>query len=295
MRKAVVIFFVVAFVVLTTNRANAQQDPNFTLYNFNMNIINPAYAGIKDSPELNLVYRSQYIGIEDAPRTASLAYSRPLMKNLGLGVSLINDHVFVLTQTDLAVDVSYKVQLSERTKMYFGLKGGGGFTNVDLTKANARENDPLFAQNQSFFNPHIGAGFHLQNEKIYISISTPNLLSGNRYEKKGNAPTAATEKPHYYIGGGYYYNLTDNLVLTPMLMIRVVEGGLPSYDVGSSLEVDQKFTGGVNLRLDEMISVYGLVNLNNKLKSGVAYDLTISNVSMVNDGGSIEFILKYQF
>ena len=31
-----------------------------------MNIINPAFAGIKDSPELNLVYRSQYIGIDDA-------------------------------------------------------------------------------------------------------------------------------------------------------------------------------------------------------------------------------------
>ena len=34
-------------VGFTATTLVAQQDPNFTLYNFNMNIINPAYAGIK--------------------------------------------------------------------------------------------------------------------------------------------------------------------------------------------------------------------------------------------------------
>jgi len=48
--------------------AQAQQDPNFTLYNFNMNIINPSYAGIKETAELNMVYRSQWIGVPNSPK-----------------------------------------------------------------------------------------------------------------------------------------------------------------------------------------------------------------------------------
>ena len=90
MRQSIITIIAITFALLiTNNKAEAQQDPNFTLYNFNMNIINPAFAGIKDSPELNLVYRNQYVGVEDSPRTISMAYSRPLGKNLGIGVSVI--------------------------------------------------------------------------------------------------------------------------------------------------------------------------------------------------------------
>ena len=113
MKKTIIIVIVFTLSFLINNKAQAQQDPNFTLYNFNMNIINPAFAGIKDSPELNLVYRSQFLGIDDAPRTISMAYSKNVGKNLGIGISLINDKVFILKQTDVAVDISYKIQMSE--------------------------------------------------------------------------------------------------------------------------------------------------------------------------------------
>jgi type IX secretion system PorP/SprF family membrane protein len=277
------------------NKAQAQQDPNFTLYNFNMNIINPAFAGIKETPELNMAYRSQYLGVDDAPRTASLAYSRALGSNLGIGISLINDRVFVLNETDVAVDISYKIQASNNTNIYFGLKAGGGFVNIDLTKANAPGNDPLFSQNQSFFNPHIGAGLNIQNEKFNISISTPNFLNGKRYEKQGNAPSAAVENMHFYIGGSYNFTLTDNLMLTPRFMMRTVEGAPTSYDVGSSLEINKKITAGVNYRVEEMISIYGLINVIDNLKFGVGYDVVTTDINLVNDNGSLEFILKYQF
>ena len=106
MRKSIITIIAFTFTFLISNKAEAQQDPNFTLYNFNMNIINPAYAGIKDSPELNLVYRRQFIGIDDAPRTISMSYSKGVGKNLGLGISVINDNVFILKQTDIALDIS---------------------------------------------------------------------------------------------------------------------------------------------------------------------------------------------
>lgn len=295
MRKSIITIIAFTLTFLLSNKAEAQQDPNFTLYNFNMNIINPAYAGTKDSPELNLVYRSQFLGIDDAPRTVSMAYSKNVGRNLGIGISLINDKVFILKQTDVAVDISYKIKLSEQTKLYFGLKAGGGFTNIDLTRAYDGGDDPLFLENQDFFNPHVGAGIHVQNENFYITVSTPNFLKGKRYEKQGNAPTVAIDNSHFYIGTGVNLSLSENLMVTPMFMMRNVEGVPNSYDMGAAFDIHKKIIIGMNYRVKEMISSYTLLNVSDKLKFGVAYDVTMSDLYLVDQRGSIEFIFKYQF
>jgi len=295
MRKSIITIIAFTLTFLVSNKAEAQQDPNFTLYNFNMNIINPAYAGTKDSPELNLVYRSQFLGIDDAPRTVSMAYSKNVGRNLGIGISLINDKVFILKQTDVAVDISYKIKLSEQTKLYFGLKAGGGFTNIDLTRAYDGGDDPLFLENQDFFNPHVGAGIHVQNENFYITVSTPNFLKGKRYEKQGNAPTVAIDNSHFYLGTGVNLSLSENLMVTPMFMMRNVEGVPNSYDMGAAFDIHKKIIIGMNYRVKEMISSYTLLNVSDKLKFGVAYDVTMSDLYLVDQRGSIEFIFKYQF
>lgn len=288
---------IIAVIVLTIGfqEISAQQDPNFTLYNFNMNVINPAFAGTTETPELNMVYRSQWLGIEDAPRTISLAYSRSLGKNLGIGISVINDKVFVLSETDIAVDFSYKVQVDELTNVYFGLKAGGGFVDIDLSRTGAPGNDPLFMENQSFFNAHVGAGINIQNPRFYISLSTPNFLKGDRYEKQGNAPSAAIDNVHFYLGGGYHFPINDQLTLTPRFMMRTVEGAPTSYDVGAQVEIKKNIIAGANYRIDEMYSIYGLMRVIDNLKLGIGYDFTQSDVNLVNDDGSLEIILKYQF
>jgi len=295
MRKSIITIIAFTLTFLVSNKAEAQQDPNFTLYNFNMNIINPAYAGTKDSPELNLVYRSQFLGIDDAPRTVSMAYSKNVGRNLGIGISLINDKVFILKQTDVAVDISYKIKLSEQTKLYFGLKAGGGFTNIDLTRAYDGGDDPLFLENQDFFNPHVGAWIHVQNENFYITVSTPNFLKGKRYEKQGNAPTVAIDNSHFYLGTGVNLSLSENLMVTPMFMMRNVEGVPNSYDMGAAFDIHKKVIIGMNYRVKEMISSYTLLDVSDKLKFGVAYDVTMSDLYLVDQRGSIEFIFKYQF
>ena len=80
-----------------------------------------------------------------------------------------------------------------------------------------------------------------------------------------------------------------------MFMTTSVEGAPTSYDVGASLDIQKKFIAGVKYRVDELTSFYGLLQVVDKLKRGVAYDFTISEVSLINDNGSTEFILKYQF
>ena len=271
----------------------SQQDSNFTLYNFNMNIINPATAGIGEMETLSFGYRSQWIGLSDAPNTKVFNLTKPLKKGLGLGVSIVSDQVFVLQERDVTVDLSYQLQLSESHALYFGVKAGGSFVNIDLTKTGA-VNDPLFSENQNFFNAQFGAGLYLKHEKYYVSISTPNFLNGTRYVKQGNAPKAAVDNLHMYYGAGYHFKLSETVQLTPGVMHRITQGAPSSTDVNATIAYT-KIQAGVNYRIDEQYSVFTLFNVTSNLNFGVAYDITSSKINLVNDDGSLELLLRYRF
>jgi type IX secretion system PorP/SprF family membrane protein len=58
----------------------AQQDPQYTQYMYNMNVINPAYAGTKEHLALGLLYRKQWLNIEDAPTSFTLYGEAPAGK-----------------------------------------------------------------------------------------------------------------------------------------------------------------------------------------------------------------------
>lgn len=273
----------------------AQQDANFTLYNYNMNIINPAYAGSNASKEISLGYRSQWVGINDAPNTQVFSYTSPLNNNLGLGVSIIRDQVFILQETDITLDISYKIKVAEAYDIYFGIKAGGSMINIDFNKAGANGNDPLFSENQNILNSQFGAGIYLRHDDFYLSISTPNFLNGKRYIKQGNAPKAAVDNLHMYYGIGYHFKVSENFKITPAIMYRNTSGAPSSIDINTTLQFKTIVEAGMNYRVDEMYSIFTMFTIIKNVKFGAAYDFTTSRINQINDNGSMEVMIKFLF
>ncbi len=285
----------VVVMLLMLGSVFGQQDSYYTLYKYNMNIINPAYAGIQPQMDINMGFRMQWIGIEGAPKTQFFSLTKPLGKNLGIGFSVVNDKVFVLQQTDVSMDASYHIKLSEEMLLYFGLKGGGSFVNIDLSKAGV-VNDPLFTENQSFFNPTLGAGVYVKNKRFYITISTPNFLSGERYEKEGNVPVAATDALHLYVGGGYTMPLSDKINFTPSVMMRYVAGAPSSYDFSGAIDFLKTASIGVNYRLNESVAVFGMVKVISQMQFGLSYEYGVSKqINTYSDVGTVEALLRFSF
>jgi type IX secretion system PorP/SprF family membrane protein len=290
MKKTIYIVFVFCF----TQVSFAQQDANFTLYKYNMNIINPAYAGSSSLKEVSIGYRSQWVGISDAPNTQLISHTSPLNNNLGIGISIVRDQVFVLQETDIALDISYKIKMSEKHDVYFGIKAGGSSINIDLNKVGAKGNDPLFSENQSFFNAQFGAGVYLRHDDFYLSVSTPNFLNGKRYVKQGNAPKAAVDNLHMYYGFGYHFKVSENLKITPGVMYRNTNGAPSSFDLNTTLQF-KTIEAGMNYRVDEMYSIFTMFSIIKNVKFGAAYDFTTSKINQVNDNGSMEVMIKLLF
>src|SRR5690554_3229684 len=126
---------------------HAQQDPQYTQYMYNMNVVNPAYAGSKESLSITGLYRNQWSGIDNNPVTFTFAAHSPVGKNVGLGLSAIRDELGPVKETNVFADFSYTLNLSEKVKLALGVKAGVTFHDVSLAGLELQDpNDPFLSE-----------------------------------------------------------------------------------------------------------------------------------------------------
>lgn len=284
--------FIAVVILLLSTGLCAQQDPTYTLYNYNMNVINPAFAGSTEKTQLTANFRSQWVGLEDSPETQSFSLSTSVGERVGLGISVVNSSVFVLGETDIYADFSYKLPLSRFTNLYLGIKAGGSNIKVDLESLGVM-NDPLFTENVSRFNPNIGAGAYLKGERYWVSVSAPTLLSSKRYEKEAGIVTSASDRIHLFTGGGYTFTLSENLNFMPSVMTRFVTGTPFSMDVTGTFDFRETIELGISHRLNESISGILFVDIADWAAFGYAYDYSITEVGDYNKG-THEIMLRFR-
>ncbi len=281
----------IIFILTISFTTYAQQDPHFSLYRYNMNVITPAYAGTNGNLEAIFGVRSQWVGVEGGPETLNFNINSPVGKNMGIGLTAISDKVFVLDETHLYADFSYKIKVAEELNLFAGLKAGGSFLKIDLNEVGVTD-DPLFAQNVSNFNPNVGVGFYLKAPKYYITVSAPALLSNDRFEKEGVSPVSASDDVPFFVGGGYDFELNEDFKIQPSVLSKVVTGAPISIDMTASALYKERLELGANYRLDESVTFFFTVGfLENFLNFGYAYEHTTTDINTYNNG-THEIILK---
>jgi type IX secretion system PorP/SprF family membrane protein len=154
-----------------TSRVFAQQDPMYTQYMNNLQLVNPAYVGSADLLTVMAVSRNQWVSISGAPATQSvLAHSPIKTYNMGLGFSLLHDKVGVISQTGAYVDYSYFLDVTPTQRLALGLKGGVNFYDGGLTDLQTVDpDDPVFARdiNRNFL-PNFGIGALFYTDRYYV-------------------------------------------------------------------------------------------------------------------------------
>ena len=256
---------------------HGQQDPQYTQYMYNMNIMNPAYAGSTESLSFGLLYRNQWTQIDGAPETGTFFGHAPIGNNLGLGLSVIADQLGPVRETNAYADISYTLTLGGEHKLAFGLKAGATFHDIGLSNiALIDPNDPFF-QNINQTTPNIGAGAFYYTDKYYLSVSVPNMLSSVHLSQNGNQ--IGSETQHYFVSGGYVFDLSENTELKPSFLVKSAFNAPTSFDVNLNARFFKKFEIGASYRLDDSFS--GLVNfaVTPTLRIGYAYDAVSSEIN----------------
>ncbi len=295
-------------IAFSATQLLAQQDPNRIFYRYNMNLINPAYAGAAENEEtrdpngaleIGLDIRSQWSGIEGAPETQNVFVSKGIGSNLGVGVSIINDRTFIENLTLVTADVSYKVQISGETNLFFGIKAGGRSYNADVNSLQSFNNgsDPLLNGDlDGGFAPVVGAGAYLKGEKFFVSLSAPNLLGNSRLEEENGNLRISNSSIHAFLAAGYDFGLSSDIVFKPSFMVRYVNAAPLSLDLTAALKFFGKLELGANYRLDSGIGGLFIFDASYWLDLGYAYEVSnatdIGNVDANN--GTHEIFMKFK-
>ncbi|MTE26945.1 type IX secretion system membrane protein PorP/SprF [Winogradskyella sp. ZXX205] len=283
--------------ILLFGSVYAQQEPNYTLYRYTMNVINPAYAGADGKTSLTSNIRSQWVNVEGAPETQSFFYSQPIGDKIGVGVSLVADQVFIESQTSFNIDFSYRLQISEATDLFLGLKAGG--STYDINRDNLSnfgfQSDPALSNIDTGFRPNFGAGAYLMNDDYFVSLSVPSILSSERIDESEGRVTQATEEAHVYLSGGYNFSISENTEFRPSTIIRYVSGTPLSADITAAFRFYKRFEVGAAYRTDEAFAGLMMVNLADWMDIGYAYESStrddISNMS----NGTHEVLVRFNF
>ena len=292
MKKLILIFF----TVLIAQQISAQQDPQYTQYMYNMNIINPAYAGISEGLSVGALYRSQWVGLDGGPETFTFNIHSPVGKQLALGLSLISDKIGPVEETNAYVDVSYTIPMGMETRLAFGVKGGFTFHNIAIAESQINLvdlGDPFFANAINETTPNIGAGIYFYKpNKYYLSVSVPNILNGVHLDADG--ANIGSESEHLFGAVGYVFDLSKNFKLKPHALLKYALDSPISYDVNANLFMYNLVEVGVGYRLEDSFS--GMINfqVTDSLRIGYAYDAIQSDLDIVTNS-SHEVFINFDF
>ncbi|WP_264524111.1 type IX secretion system membrane protein PorP/SprF [Flavobacterium sp. N502536] len=270
-------------LLLSKFSANAQQGAQYTQYMYNTLAINPAYVGTREAISITGLNRTQWSGIDGAPRTMNLSVSGPISEKIGLGASVVYDQIGPSNETLIAADISYNARLNYDYWLFFGLKASAALLNIDYTKLNPyNTNDLVFQNNVHDFSPNIGAGIFLMSENTYVGISTPILIDTSDFDERKDI--VARRRIHYYGMAGHVFEMSDNVKFKPTVLLDYVNGNALQINLSANFLVYNKLTLGTAYRWNAAVSALIGVQLTKGLFVGYTYDADTTKLGKYNSG-----------
>jgi type IX secretion system PorP/SprF family membrane protein len=301
MKKSFLAPLLLVFIFLES--VSAQQDAQYTQYMFNTMSVNPAYAGSRGQLSIAALYRSQWVGLDGAPKSQTLNLHSPIRNSqLGYGISIVNDEIGdgVVQETYFDAVLSYTIDVSLEGKLSFGLKAGGNLLNLDFQGLRNFDVEPVNVDNiENKFSPNVGIGIYYHTNSFYAGLSAPNLFQTDHFDNNQTDANAvqflSKERINFYLITGYVFDIGGNTKFKPALLTKVVGGAPLQVDFSGSFLFNDKFSMGAAYRWDAAVSAMFGFQISEQLMLGLAYDKETTDLggTQFNDG-SFEVFLRFE-
>ena len=275
----------------------AQTEPMYSQYMFNMLGVNPAYAGNREASSFNFFQRSQWIGLQGAPQTTSFSFDQSILnKRAGWGIQFYDDKIGVEKADGINIMGSTKIQVSENGILSGGLSFGLMNYRIDLMNVTGRftPNDPAFYSNLNKWMPSLGLGVYYNTDNFYAGVSIPNILKSRltAFDLIRSGLQKVNQK-HIFLTTGIVIPINEDLKLKPSTMIKMVEGAPIEADFNTNVWLRDIIGLGVSYRTGDAVIGMAEIQVNQNLRFGYAYDMTISPLKFYNTG-THEIMIRYE-
>lgn len=255
MLKYIITLFLVLFLA---NNNYSQTDNLYSLYQYNANILNPAYAGSHETLDIGLmrnwshVHLFDFESIEGAPRYFTANIHSPIGDKFGVGFSFENAKVSFLKAKEVNLDIAYKLFSREENVLSFGIEVGLSNTDLDLDTLLLYD-DPIFYNLSDNKIMNIGGGLYYHTDRFSTGLAYAHYSGDNYYSFLNDS-----ELNFSIINGfaGYLFDLTEELKLKPSML--VIYNSLHDdtwFFLSGNLYFDNVFELGVHYNFSEALAL----------------------------------------
>lgn len=269
-------------------------------------MVNPAMAGHDGYTSFNTTARQQWLGFKDAPRTYSASWQTRLLKKsykirnsslgggnklipstrgrVGLGAYVLNDVNANIARTGVSFTYAYHIIMNNQ-QLSFGLSAKAFQYRIYKEALSFGEDgDPVLNGNFNAvaYSPDADVGVLFRSRDYFVGISVSNLLQTSVLIGANELPDFKTYR-HYWLMGGYKFELNTEFELEPGLLLRTSENWNPLGDLSLKLYYMDLFWGGISYRTNK--SIIALVGVRvESLYFGYSFDWALSEIGHFNYG-----------
>lgn len=286
-------------LVFATAFSYAQQTPLYSMYMFNEFAYNPAVAGLKDYAQAQVNNRYQFVGIENAPITATISLTGKLSSHpMGWGGLIYNDSQGAFNKFGVYGAYAYHIRVGTFSKLSLGLNIGLIRYSIDMTKVQFLDEEMNL--NESLYRsirPDASFGAYYDMRHYFIGASVDQLFN-NRIEIYNDTValdnTLNRFKSHlnFMIGGRYH--LLKTVKFEPTIFARKVYAAPWQIEVSGRITYHDAIWTGLSYRTQDAVVLFLGYTYRDLVSFGYSYDMTYSKLKS-GSRGAHEFFLAIKF
>lgn len=292
MQKYLIILIV---LISSTWSVNGQNEAHYTQFMHNKLVLNPAYAGSKESLTFTALYRNQWSGVEGAPTTYNVnAHSAFFNKKVGAGISIVGDQHGFYKTLNIGLDYSYRMPMANGATLSLGLSGNLEYGKVDFTLIDPFEMDDedIPMNGDTRLKPNFGVGAYYSHPKYYIGLSAPSVMKSTVYNADPSTNPNFNKMRSYYLMGGFMTRINHAVQFKPAVLMTFNPSAPFELDMNASFLFMDKVWVGASYRLGDSFDAMLQYQFSPQLRAGVAVDLTTSELNNYSPG-SFEVMIEY--
>lgn len=273
-------------VLFLTLDGFAQQDALFSQYMCNKLLINPGYAGSRETFSADMAYRYQWVGIDGAPKTIALSMHAPMRNDhVGLGGYIYSDQIGPAVDQGALATYAYRVNLP-KGKLSFGIQAGVKYYTIDWDMIVVEDPDFVFQGDQkSKITPDANIGIYYFAKRVYAGISSKQLLQNEYGMVTVNGQKAYSKLlRHFYGMAGLALPVSDHVIFKPSVLVKYVKNAPWQMDLNASFLFNDLIWLGMTYRTCGDLVFLTELNIGRKYRLGYSYDVNVKNMIHYNSG-----------
>jgi type IX secretion system PorP/SprF family membrane protein len=260
-----------------------QQLTHYTQQPFNQVLVNPAFAGNAACAEMKSVHRSQWVGIDDAPKSTALAITgrlgKPAKDKLsvfhGFALKFENDRFGPFQHNRFHAAYAIHLPFKNEHFLSFGTYFGVDNITFDNSNLNPLYSDPAVQNSRfSFMAPDFVFGTKYNTKRVFFALALQNFAPLNY-------PIGIDSKKvfHANFSSGAQFDLgKSDWTFSPMINVRMALRTPMALDFYSIFTYRQDIYLGAGFRNQESLMFLMRFKVLGRFKVGYSFDWILNSL-----------------